>query len=110
MKPLAATSGAGLHGMYEFWQRQMHPVAVTGARRAAAPTPEAERLSHMPPASRRAIWSADVQQSAAAVGAAFWDEMVPADHAPLPQRANISRLVRLRHSHSLALKTSAQRR
>ena len=92
VKPLAATSGARLHGTHELCQRQMRSITVAGARRAAAAghAPEAEHVGQVPPALRRAIWSADVQQSTAAVSAAFWDKMVPAHDASLMQVAHSS--------------------
>ena len=83
MKPLAATSGACLNGTHELCQRQMRPIAVTGARWASAATPKAERVGYVPPASRRAICRADVQQSAASTS--FRYKMVPANDAPLLQ-------------------------
>ena len=96
VKPLAATSGARLHGTHELCQRQMRSTTVAGARRAAAAghAPEAEHVGQVPPALRRAIWSADVQQSTAAVSAAFWDKMVPAHDASLMQVAHSSLLLR----------------
>ena len=89
VKPLVAPGGARLHGTHELFQRQMRSAAVAGTRRAAAAShaPEAKRVRHMPPALRRAIWSADVQQRTAAVSAAFCDQMVPANDASLMQVA-----------------------
>eukprot|EP00964_Phaeocystis_antarctica_P069986 scaffold42587_cov62-Phaeocystis_antarctica.AAC.1 len=70
----------------------MRSTTVAGAWRAAAAghAPEAERVGNVPAALRRAIWSADVQQSTAAVSAAFWDKMVPAHNASLMQVAHSS--------------------
>ena len=110
VKPLAATSGGRLHGTHELCQRQMRSTTVAGARRAAAAghAPEAEHVGQVPPALRRAIWSADVQQSTAAVGAAFWDKMVPAHDASLMQVAHSSLL--LRQHATLARKVFASLR
>lgn len=83
----------------------MRSTTVAGARRAAAAghAPEAERVGNVPAALRRAIWSADVQQSTAAVSAAFWDKMVPAHNASLMQVAHSSLrgVVLFRHQVSL---------
>ena len=83
----------------------MRSTTVAGAWRAAAAghAPEAERVGNVPAALRRAIWSADVQQSTAAVSAAFWDKMVPAHNASLMQVAHSSLrgVVLFRHQVSL---------